>query len=425
MADGVRQPVLGLVSWLTAAPWRAFLLIFLVHVGFQAILPREVPPWYLLPHSPMEVPAAALALYERGELADPYTLPTGPTAHMPPFQPALMAAIYLLLGPTLAAGYATWLIAVGFYGIMYGMLPWLASRLGLRPEAGFVGGLVGALIPRWPGFAEALAAVAIGLMLAAFLRRWETRRGTSRGSFVLGLAIGVSFHVTPSLLPVALGLVTFELLWLQEPQRRRWAALTLLGMTLACVPWTWRNYTSLGGLLFIRSNFGLELRMGNHEGAGLTLEQSVRGGTERHPGSSEEEARKVQQFGELQYMRQAGREAVEWIRSHPATFLRLTGMRIVQFWFGPVDDRPFAIWISLVTLLSAVGAWRALPLLSVPQRVAILIPLVTYPLVYYLVGFEARYREPMDGLSLLLAATAFFAPFRLRMAAGALSMPVE
>jgi len=41
---------------------------------------------------------------------------------------------------------------------------------------------------------------------------------------------------------------------------------------------------------------------------------------------------------------------------------------------------------------------------------ALLIPLMTFPLVYYVVGFEARYRQPMDGLQLLLAAAAFFAP---------------
>jgi hypothetical protein len=105
-------------------------------------------------------------------------------------------------------------------------------------------------------------------------------------------------------------------------------------------------------------------------------------------------------------MRQVGRETVEWIRSHRAEFLRLTALRIAQFWFGPVDDRLPALGISLLTLLSVIGAWRVLPLLSVPQRAAILIPLAAYPLVYYLVGFLVRYREPLDGLALLLAATA-------------------
>lgn len=390
-------------------PWRSFLLVFLVHLAVQCFFLARVAPRHVLPHTRWEVPAVAMALYERGEFADPYCLPTGPTAHVPPFQPALIAAIYHLLGPTLAAGYVLWLIGIAIHGVMYAMLPWLGERLGLGARAGLVGGLVGALVPRGPGYAEGLAAVAIGLMSAAYVRRWGPGRPTSAGSFALGLAIGMSFHVTPSLLPVALGLVGFELVWLRQPRRWRWAALTLLGMALACVPWTWRNQQALGGLLFIRSNFGLELRMGNHEGAGATLDLSAKGGTERHPRTNVKEAKKVQQLGELEYMRRTGREATAWIRSHPAEFLRLTGLRAAQFWLGPVDDLPVAVGISLLTLLSAVGAYRAWPHLSGPQRAAILIPLLTFPLVYYVVGFEARYRQPMDGLQLLLAATALVA----------------
>jgi len=75
----------------------------------------------------------------------------------------------------------------------------------------------------------------------------------------------------------------------------------------------------------------------------------------------------------------------------------------------PIDDLPVAFGISALTLLSAFGAWRSWPQLSIPQRAALLIPLVTFPLVYYVVGFEARYRQPMDGLQLLLAATALAA----------------
>ncbi len=389
-----------------ATPGRAFLLIFAVHLALQGLLLSWVDARWVVPHTRFEVTAVAMSLYERGEFANPYCLPTGPTSHMPPFHPAMMAAVYHLLGPTLAAGYAIRVIGIAFYGLMYGMLPWLALRLGLGARAGLVGGLAGALLPRFPGYVEGLAAAAIGLMAAAFLRRWQCGRVTAAGSLALGLAIGASFHVTPSLLPVALGFVAFELAWLRDPRRWRWAALALLGMTLACVPWTWRNYRSLGGLFFVRSNFGLELRMGNHEGAGATLDLSARAGTERHPRTREDEARKVQQLGELEYMRQAGREATEWIRSHPAAFLRLTGLRVAQFWLGPVDDLGVALGTSVLTLLSVVGLWRTWPRLAVPARATLLIPLATFPLVYYVVGFEARSRQPMDGLALLLAAAA-------------------
>jgi hypothetical protein len=392
-----------------ATPGRAFLLIFVVHLALQGFLLTRVDTRWILPHTRFEIAAVAMSLYERGEFADPYCLPTGPTAHMPPFHPAMMAAVYHLLGPTLAAGYVICVIGIAFYGVMYGMLPWLAVKLGLGVRAGLVGGLAGALLPRFPGEVEGLAAVAIGLMAAVFLGRWQRGLATSAGSLALGLAIGLSFHVTPSLLPVALGFLAFELAWLRDRRRWRWVALALLGMTLACLPWTWRNDRALGGLFFIRSNFGLELRMGNHEGAGATLDLSAKAGTERHPRTREDEARKVQELGELEYMRQAGREATGWIRSHPAEFLRLTGLRVAQFWLGPVDDLGVALGISGLTLLSAVGLWRTWPLLTVPARAALLIPLATFPLVYYVVGFEARYRQPMDGLALLLAASAFVA----------------
>jgi hypothetical protein len=163
--------------------------------------------------------------------------------------------------------------------------------------------------------------------------------------------------------------------------------------------------------------------MGNHEGAGATIEMSVRAGTERHPGNNEVEARKVQQLGEFEYMRQVKLETFAWIRTHPAAFIRLTALRVAQFWFGPVDDRRVGLRVSLMTMLSVLGAWRALPLLSVPQRAALLIPFAVYPLVYYVVGFEVRYREPLDGLTLLLAATALSARFRPRTNIGAPSSP--
>jgi hypothetical protein len=145
--------------------WRAFLLIFLVHLGVQGLFLTRVPAQHVLPHTRWEVPAVAMALYERGEFADPYCLPTGPTAHMPPFQPALMAAIYHLLGPTLAAGYVLWLLGIAFYGVMYAMLPWLGSGSvsGPAPGSRAAGG---GPHPALAGLHRGLAAVAIGLMAA-------------------------------------------------------------------------------------------------------------------------------------------------------------------------------------------------------------------------------------------------------------------
>jgi hypothetical protein len=266
---------------------------------------------------------------------------------------------------------------------------------------------------------EGLTAVAIGLMAVAFLHRSLESEPTTTSSLTLGLAIGLSFHVSPSLLAVALPFVGIELLRARRARQLVAALLLVAGMALACAPWTLRNQQQLGGLFFMRSNFGLELRMGNHEGAGPTLGLSAERGTLRHPRSLPEEARKVRDLGELRYMREAGREAVVWIRTHPLAFARLTLLRIAQFWLGPIDDLPVALGTSLLTLLAVAGARRAWPLLNERQKAAFVVPLVSFPLVYYVVGYEARYREPVDGLLLLLAGSALFRP------GGSLSRPVS
>lgn len=388
---------------LGCSPRRGFVTILLLGLAVHGYFLTLVPQRHIRPHTRWEVPAVAMALYERGEFADPYCLPTGPTAHMPPFFPAFMALVYHLIGPTPVAGYVVWSFMILCHAVLYAMLPWLARRLGLPVGAGLLGGLAGALVPRFPTYVEALTGILIGLTLAVFLRRWQRGASPADGSFLLGLGFGAAFHVNPTLLPVVLGCLGFEPWWRRGPGRWRGPALVLLGAALACVPWTWRNYATLDGLFFIRSNLGLELRMGNHPGAGAHLEISARQGTERHPRTDEDEARRVQQMGEVAYMRAAGREALDWIAGHPGAFLGLTGSRIAQFWLGPAHALEVAALITLLTALAACGLVRAWPGLSIPQRAALVVPLALYPLIHYVVGYEERYRLPLEGILLLLA----------------------
>jgi hypothetical protein len=114
--------------------------------GVGAAALPYVPRVALFPHTRWEVEAVAVSLPTTGILADPYALPAGPTAHMPP--------------------------AYAFFRSLEAMLPWLAARLGAGARAGVVGGLAGAVIPRWPSQIDAPAAVLMGLLLVAFLRRW-------------------------------------------------------------------------------------------------------------------------------------------------------------------------------------------------------------------------------------------------------------
>jgi len=58
---------------------------------------------------------------------------------------------------------------------------------------------------------------------------------------------------------------------------------------------------------------------------------------------------------------------------------------------------------------------RILPTIGAPSRTALLIPLATFPLVYYVVAYMERYRAPIDWILLLLAAAGVWDMIRTRM----------
>lgn len=391
----------------------AFLVPFAISLAVQSFLLAKVPERYVRPHTRWELQAVAVSLAEHGTFADPYALPTGPTAHLPPIPPAITAVVYRVLGLTLAAGYVAWSLQIVMQALVWGLLPWLAREYGLSPNAGLLAGTVGALVPRWPGHGEALAALALALLGVAFARRWTSGRARPVSSFTLGLGAGVALHVQPAILPVLFGWCAFEAWsWREPAHRARRSALVwvALGLVLACTPWTIRNHRALGAWILVRSNFGLELRMGNHDGAiadldVMDLEQDL-----AHPRTDEAEAREIERIGEAAYMREARREATAWIASHPGEFVRLTLARAANWWLGPLRDPPMATFATAITLLALVGAFRVRDAVDLPHRVALVVPLLAYPLVYYVVAYLPRYREPVDWALLLFAASAVLPP---------------
>ena len=111
----------------------------------------------------------------------------------------------------------------------------------------------------------------------------------------------------------------------------------------------------------------------------------------------------MRDLGEAEYMRRARNEALEWIRTHPGEFLRLTWMRFVHFWCGPLRLPWLAALFTTLTVLALLGLRRILPALDARGRAALLIPLATFPLVYYFVIYQAHYPAPLAWLLLLLA----------------------
>jgi hypothetical protein len=395
------------------SPVWAFVLIFLLSFAVRAALlvswADSRKNFYRLGTGIED--RVASSLLRTGEFANPYLIPSGPTAHPPPLWPGVLAVIYSAFGMTATAGYVRGFVAISSYSTLFGLLPWFGRRLGFGPRSGVIAGVIGALIPRqgpdeiigWGVTAN--AALALGLLTVAFQHRWVREHRSAAGSLLLGIGCGAVFHISPPLLLVVLGFLIFEAWWRRG--RRTWFLCTCVvaGAILACVPWTWRNYTAFHKLLFIRGNFGLELRVANQPGAHADGDVTwARLGTVRHPSENLEEARLVRDLGEAEYMRRAQGEAIDWIRNHPGEFLRLTLMRFVHFWCGPLRLPWRAALTSAVTVLGLLALRRVLPGVNAQGRATLLIPLATFPLVCYVVSYQAHYPAPLAWLLLLLAS---------------------
>lgn len=400
---GLQGGLLGLPPWL----W-IFLLAAAVRTLLLALWAPQHPDFYRLGG---EIGRVAMSLLHSGQFADPYMIPTGPTAHPAPLSPALLALIYHAFGMGAAAGYVRALLGIVSSSVLCASMPWLACRLGLGAGAGVIAGVFCAAVPMHgtdeflgPG-SIAHSSLAFALLTVAFVNRWKVQRTAVPGSLLLGVGCGAAFHILPPLLLVVAGYLIFEL-W--RNRERRWVlmvACIALGALLACVPWTWRNCHALQDLFFIRSNLGLELRIANHPGAHADIDVTLaRQGTLRHPSENLDEARLVRDLGEAEYNRRARLEALAWIRDNPREFLLLSGLRFLHFWCGPFRFPLTAFFSTLLTVLALLGLRRILPLLDAPARAALLVPFAAFPLVYYVVSYVAHYPAPLAWLQLLLAA---------------------
>jgi hypothetical protein len=236
-------------------------------------------------------------------------------------------------------------------------------------------------------------------------------------AMLLGALTALGALLSPTLLP-AVGLAMLGEFIIQSGRRRNvlvGSGRVMLVAGILIAPWAYRNYRVLGGVVLTRSNFPLELAVGNNEHAtGKTYMTSVEDPESRffrlHPSSSREEQARLVEAGELAYMRQKGQQAREWITQHPWRFLELTAARVGYYWLPPADlwppavnRRPLkALVYDLLGLASFVGLvylfW-----VRHSYRWLLLAVLLGPSLGYLVTHVEVRYRYPTYWVSALLA----------------------
>lgn len=354
--------------------------------------------------------SVALALLQKGEFADPYSVPTGPTSHYAPAHPVLLAGVYRLFGTGVTAELAKQLIACFLSSVLYSILPFAATALRLPLLAGVLAGGLGACLPlkfetetkgEWEAVESAILLIVLSTLL---LNSWRSRNLSIRRAVIAGSAWGASFYVAPQLLPMFLGSLALQAFIFWNRQRNAAIGAALLTFTVALavtLPWTIRNYVQFGKLFFMRDAFGLSLYVSYADGAAVRVTDNYPPNSV-HPSVSRKEALEVRAEGEGSYFEERRRRAFEWIRLHPGEALRLATLRFLYFWFHWTGVLVKDAFYWIITALALVSWGR---LLRTERLSALYIGVIwaTYPILYYVVEASTRYRYPIDWTYFLLA----------------------
>ncbi len=355
-----------------------------------------------------EIGRIAYSLANGMGFSSPFGGNTGPSAWTAPVYPWIVSLAFRAFGSySPASAFAL----LTFNSLFAALTCWTIYRTALRvfnEKVAIWSGWIWALLPytiywavRWI-WETSLSAFLLSLL---FMLTVEME-GDERSSSWIGY--GVIWGIAALTNPAALAFLPFAGCWLAYQLHRRGkryivpVLLSAVVFWMTIMPWLVRNYEVMGQFVFIRDNFGNELRIANNpiaEGPYVLI---------YHPSQNDHLLAEYKQMGEIAFCAEQGRKAKQWIAENPRKFIVISLRRVVFFWNGlPRLSKieGLAETKNILYLASSVVAlWGFL--LALKRRVhgvflfASLI--VFYPLVYYICFPQPRYRHPIDPELLIL-----------------------
>ena len=349
-----------------------------------------------------EMGRIAASLASGHGFSDPFGPHTGPTAWEAPLYPYLTSGVFLVFGIYSKASAFVLLALNSVFSALTCVPIFLTARRIFSEKVAVGSAWAWALLPNvmfwstrwvWETSLSALLLTTI-FWLALIL---EDRDGWPPW-FEFGLLWGIAALNSPSLLSFlpAVGLWS----WYRRARRgKRSVSRVMLACVvfLACImPWLVRNYQTFGQFIFIRDNFGAELRLGNGPGADGTLMLYL------DPPHDIYAMRQFQSMGELAYIAMRKRQALDYIKADYGRFAWLCLKRFIYFWASPPKPTEPA-WLeplknSLFLASSVLTFWGLVRTLRLRKPAAWLLfwLILLYPAIYYAVYPAPRYRVPIE-----------------------------
>jgi len=349
-----------------------------------------------------EMGRIAASLASGHGFSSPFGPPTGATAWEPPFYPYLMAGVFVVFGIYSKASAVVLLMLNSAFSALTCVPIFLIAKRVFSEKVAVGSAWAWALLPNvmfWCTRAVWETSLSALLLATAF---WLALTLEDRDGWLPWIEFGALWGLIAlngtsllSFLPAA-GLWA----WHRRAQRGKRSFPGVVAASLiffACItPWLVRNYWTFGKFIFIRDNFGAELRLGNGNGADGTLMLYL------DPPHDSYAMHQFESMGELNYIAMRKQQAVSYIKADYARFAILSLKRFVCFWAGPprVTDPPWlgpakdslflgssvlAIWgLGLALRQRRPGAWLFFWLM------------LLYPTIYYFVYAIPRYRHAIE-----------------------------
>lgn len=257
-----------------------------------------------------------------------------PTAYWPPGWPMAMSLAFRALG--------TSTVTVGLLNLASAVLAgWLtydlARRLFGSELSGRIALLLLAVYPNSILYVPlALTEVFYTALLLAGCWLLIARKGALRLVFA-GLVFGVATLVKAQTLVVIpliclIGLLRDGQIVRRTPGVIARGAFIIAVAAMVVAPWTIRNHSAMGAWIPVSTNGGITLLTGNNDSArgGFTPDDALVKALDARKGLSE-----------MEYDAEASRLGKEWIKAHPAEFLKLMPMKLFRLW-GPDGEGQWA-----------------------------------------------------------------------------------
>jgi 4-amino-4-deoxy-L-arabinose transferase-like glycosyltransferase len=420
LTSGSHAPRIGLFPRRINYVWILFSAALVVRIAYFAFLAHSEPPRasdHFLYGG--ETGSIAASIASGHGFSSPLSAPSGPTAWMTPVFPFLLAGIFKLFGIfTIHSNHAVKFLDILFSSLTIFPLAAIARRLFGQTTAK-VASWIWVFLPSavylpvvwvWD-----MSLAALVLTTAIWLSIPDSNPPAKQQTgwyfaivgFVWGFAVLVNAAIL-SLFPPILAITLYSrnknnLPWLRP------AMLASLAFALTLAPWIIRNEIVFHGKVSLRSNFGLELWLGNNPEVPDTWTWWL------HPTGSRQEYEKFFRMGEVAYMQEKRQLALDFIKSHPAQTARFQFHRFLETWTGNSDSfldiwrtgsfalRTEVLYQYSLTLLMLLGMFFAYRRLAA-QSLSLLCAIAIFPIPYYLCHTTSRYRHPIDPIIAILAA---------------------